>query len=280
MFDKTGIERSTTIEVQEDNGSLSDIKALMCAAGNGNTDSVRIMLDKGIDVNVKYKNGQTALMKAAESGFSNTVEFLIKNGADVDAKGLQNNTALMFASMHGYTDVVLILLENGADVNIKGINDWTASMWAALNGHRDIVEILKEAGAEDETNEGSIGMITFITSIGVYLLLLLYSLIEGLTGASPGKMILGLKIGNENGSRADSRQLLSRWFVKNIELVLWTVGAITAVEILWDMGSLLGFIVFIGCFFVLGQRKQSFHDSISKTAVYSKAILIQHAGNG
>ena len=36
---------------------------------------------------------------------------------------------------------------------------------------------------------------------------------------------------------------------------------------------ILGFIIFIGCFFALGSNKQSIHDMISKTAVFKKADL-------
>jgi uncharacterized RDD family membrane protein YckC len=46
-----------------------------------------------------------------------------------------------------------------------------------------------------------------------------------------------------------------------------------AIPLVKTVGSFLGFIIFIGCFFALGSNKQSIHDMISKTAVFKKADL-------
>ena len=47
----------------------------------------------------------------------------------------------------------------------------------------------------------------------------LYSLIEAFAGASPGKMALGFKVGNEDGRAGDTGLYLMRWAIKNASSV-------------------------------------------------------------
>lgn len=54
----------------------------MLAAREGHPDIVRILVDKGADINIKDKNGRTALMWAIENGHSDVVQvFKEKSGA-------------------------------------------------------------------------------------------------------------------------------------------------------------------------------------------------------
>ena len=69
----------------------------MHAAWFGHIDVMRILIDKGADVNAKNKNGATALILAADKGNAEIVSFLIDKGADVNAKD-GNGTALMLAA--------------------------------------------------------------------------------------------------------------------------------------------------------------------------------------
>lgn len=100
-----------------------------------------------------------------------------------------------------------------------------------------------------------------------------YWLIEGLTGASPGKMVLGLKIGKEEGRQADMGVYLIRFVLKNIQSLLNIAAALVGSLVLSVLGGVSGFIIFIGCFLVLGTRKQAIHDMIAKTAVFQQTDL-------
>ena len=93
-------------------------------------------------------------------------------------------------------------------------------------------------------------------------------------GQTPGKMILGIKIKNQDGSNAGIGPLLIRALVKNINWVMTILLALTSVGILGTIGNYGGLAIFIGCFFVLGAKKQGFHDMITKTCVYSKSELL------
>jgi ankyrin repeat protein len=56
------------------------------AVRKGDAAAVTALLDKGADVNAKYRYGTTALFKAAERGHVEVVKVLIDRGVDVKAK--------------------------------------------------------------------------------------------------------------------------------------------------------------------------------------------------
>lgn len=101
----------------------------------------------------------------------------------------------------------------------------------------------------------------------------LYFLIEGFTGFTLGKLILGIRIANADGTAASVPTLLGRYLLKNCNLVLSLVSIVTGVAALSTLGRIGGLIIFVGCFFTLGAAKQAFHDMIMKTAVYPKAAI-------
>ena len=60
-----------------------------------------------------------ALMAACENGQTDTVRFLVENGANVNSvQKVMGNTALMFACHNGNLEIVRYLCQNGADPNI------------------------------------------------------------------------------------------------------------------------------------------------------------------
>ncbi len=97
-----------------------------------------------------------------------------------------------------------------------------------------------------------------------------YSLIEGLTGASPGKRAMGIRIRNADGSQPTSGTLLARWSIKNISAILSFVALAPTIAFVGTLGSFLGFAVFVGCFFALSDKRQALHDMIAQTAVFRK----------
>jgi uncharacterized RDD family membrane protein YckC len=101
----------------------------------------------------------------------------------------------------------------------------------------------------------------------------LYGLWEGLTGAGAGKRLLGIRIANEDGTRAAVGTLMTRYAVKNSNLLLNVLGGITGIGALGSLGGLAGLAIFIGCFFVLGAARQGFHDMAAKTAVFRVADI-------
>jgi uncharacterized RDD family membrane protein YckC len=99
---------------------------------------------------------------------------------------------------------------------------------------------------------------------------LLYMLIEAFAAATPGKMLLGMKIAAENGQRAKAVNLLLRYILKNSFFLIVLPFGIVEDMILSILFLAIGLAVFVGFFLVLGEKKQALHDLISKTAVFRR----------
>jgi ankyrin repeat protein len=91
----------------------------MRAAVAGHDDTVRLLLDRGANVNVRATRGQTALILAASTGHLEIVKALVAKHADLNAKGgalglAADFSALTWATKRGYEDVVAFLRKKGA----------------------------------------------------------------------------------------------------------------------------------------------------------------------
>jgi len=126
----------------------------------GDTAKIRALLQNGVDCNTRNDEGATLLMLAAGTGNLEMVKMLIESDADVDAKDTQGWTALMKAMYNneedrGYPDVVDTLIKAGADVETQIAYGVRPLMLAAAYGQAAVVDLLLAAGADVRaTNEG------------------------------------------------------------------------------------------------------------------------------
>src|SRR5678816_3179657 len=86
------------------------------AVRKGDAAAVTAVLDKGADVNAKFRYGATALFKAAERGHTEVAKVLIDRGADVNVKDtFYGATAMSWALDNKHTAVVRLILEKSTD---------------------------------------------------------------------------------------------------------------------------------------------------------------------
>ena len=134
---------------------------------------IPVLLDEGVDVNLKDKDGVTALMIAGMRANAKTVLTLLDAGADVNAKANNGATALMMAGMRpgsprllGWsserfqsgqdnTETVQALLNAGADVNAKDQDGVTALMIHGARANRENVQALLDAGVDVNAKDNS-----------------------------------------------------------------------------------------------------------------------------
>jgi uncharacterized RDD family membrane protein YckC len=99
-----------------------------------------------------------------------------------------------------------------------------------------------------------------------------YSLTEVFKAGSPGKQILKLKIVNQAGHDAPIDQLWKRWAVRwGVGLALGLLATITGITLLGWLNNIVGIVLFVGCFMVLGANRQALHDVIAGTVVRQPA---------
>jgi ankyrin repeat protein len=127
---------------------------MMAAAS---AEKVKLLIERGADVNAKAKSGYTPLMAAASYG--NTLEAarqLVAAGALVNMKGKDktpmNASPLLHAVVSGEADKVRMLLAQGADPNqwtiVFDIFPATPLMMAVGFGYEPIIRDLVRAGAD------------------------------------------------------------------------------------------------------------------------------------
>jgi len=94
-----------------------DNRDVFRACKNENLQIIKNYLDRGGDIEVTNKLGNTLLMLTVLYGNINAVEILLENGANVDIKN--GNTPLIITAIFGYIDIAKVLLENGANTEVK-----------------------------------------------------------------------------------------------------------------------------------------------------------------
>ena len=89
---------------------------LQAASDEGHDKAVKLLLDKGADVNAQGGHFGNALQAASFEGHDKIIELLLGKGADVNARGGQYGNALHAASSQGHDKTIELLLGKGADL--------------------------------------------------------------------------------------------------------------------------------------------------------------------
>ncbi|RYP07583.1 hypothetical protein DL764_002410 [Monosporascus ibericus] len=123
---------------------------LTYAAKNGQEAVVKLLLKKGANLEAKTGYGETPLIYAAKDGHEAVVKLLLEKGADPEARNGHDRTPLICAAENGHEAAVKLLLEKGADLEATRSYGWTPLTCAAGNGHEAVVKFLVEKGADLE----------------------------------------------------------------------------------------------------------------------------------
>jgi ankyrin repeat protein len=141
--------------------------ALRAAAMGNDTETMRILIKAGVDVNAPDLAGLSPLMMAAGwNGNLQAVQLLLAQGAKVNAvsapvMGLPSKngpsefgklTALLMSAPFGPPDLIQLLLDSGADVNARDVRNMTPLMLAVATDHQNdsVIRLLLEHGADKE----------------------------------------------------------------------------------------------------------------------------------
>ncbi|KAL4320230.1 hypothetical protein GQ457_18G004520 [Hibiscus cannabinus] len=148
------------------------------SAAQGHHEIVSLLLESGVDINLRNYRGQTALMQACQYGHWEVVQTLILFGANIHrADYLNGGTALHLAALNGHSRCIRLLLadyipsisncwkilsnksenkESTSDFDESALREVinkpadggvTALHMAALNGNVESVQLLLDLGA-------------------------------------------------------------------------------------------------------------------------------------
>ncbi|MGB7192907.1 MAG: ankyrin repeat domain-containing protein [Collimonas pratensis] len=109
---------------------------------------------KGVDLNIRARNGDTALMIASYKGDVPMVKALLDKEAEPNNTGW---TALHYAAAIGNDEIVQMLLDASAYIDAGSPNNTTPIMMAARAGKILTVKLLLDSGA-DATLKNDVGM--------------------------------------------------------------------------------------------------------------------------
>ncbi len=110
------------------------------AAGMGDLEAVKYLVEDGANVHSANNKGMTPLHAAALGGHLEVVKYLVEDGANVNATNSDGGRPLYGAASMGHLEVVKYLVAHGANVH-------AALHEAALGGHWAVVKYLVAHGA-------------------------------------------------------------------------------------------------------------------------------------
>lgn len=138
---------------KESNPNLKDelgTPLLHHAAERGDVESVKLLINQGVDVNEFNRAGQTALAYACRFGRKEVVNILLTANANVNVAGEHYRlTPIIGAAIHGDIDVAQLLIDNGVALNTKdSVNQAAALHWAMFYGNTELATFLINSGVD------------------------------------------------------------------------------------------------------------------------------------
>ncbi len=103
---------------------------------------IKLLVDRGADVNVKNSGGMTPLMMASTKGNVDVVNALLEKGADINARDSHKRTALFMAARGGHGNVAKILLDKGIDVTAVDKDGHTAQQEAKNSNQPGVMTLI------------------------------------------------------------------------------------------------------------------------------------------
>ncbi len=127
--------------------------ALMLAALHGEPDIVRLLVQRGAEVN---RAGWTPLHYAATNGHAAIVGYLLEHNAYIDAQSPNRTTPLMMAARHLRPDVIRLLVEAGADPTARNEAGLDAAGYLRRQGENELAAWVEQRAADYARRYGTL----------------------------------------------------------------------------------------------------------------------------
>ncbi|KAK1700878.1 ankyrin repeat-containing domain protein [Colletotrichum godetiae] len=155
------IDREATIIEEPNTFGLTPI---FLASTLKDTTFLRLLIDRGANIQALGKNASSPLHQAALSGFAEGVAVLLQRGAKVDERDHLNATPLQYAaenkkgSQHGNRATAEVLIKRGANLEARNPStSLTPLALAAEAGHVGVISVLIHGGAKIDCQNDTLG---------------------------------------------------------------------------------------------------------------------------
>jgi ankyrin repeat protein len=144
------LSKGVSVDLKDHNGQ----SALMLETREYTTDPTKmnLLLTHGANVNLQDKYGQSALMLETSKYTPDPtkMDLLLTHGANVNLQDKNQKTALMLETSKTNADlqIMTLLLDHGADVNLQDKDGKTALSRAILNNNVEVIGLLIKKGAK------------------------------------------------------------------------------------------------------------------------------------
>jgi ankyrin repeat protein len=147
-------DETDTTEDGDDTIEDEEPDTLIEAVQEGVVDTVKTLIDSGIDVMIKDNEERTALHYASGYGSYDIALALVEAGAEVNVIDEAGRTPLHLASANGHKDIAELLINRGAQTNIQDSEyGYTALHYASILGNMDIIQLLIDNGADAQITD-------------------------------------------------------------------------------------------------------------------------------
>ncbi|KAI8965046.1 hypothetical protein F5Y11DRAFT_314485 [Daldinia sp. FL1419] len=150
-------------ETKKNGAKILKITPLILAAASNATSIVRLLLERGANVNAADpRYGETALHLAAQMGAKDSIDLLLSQQVqkvDVNKKGIVGESPLHVACRYGRLGIVATLLDAHADLSQRDEHfGYTPFMTASWRDKTEVMKLLLDRGPKkqiDEVDEAS-----------------------------------------------------------------------------------------------------------------------------
>jgi len=152
-----------TSDTQSNNKSLN--KQFFTAANSGNTQVLKTLLQKHININVQDHRGRTALMIATHNNDIPTSKLLIDSGADVNIMDDMQDNPFLYAGAEGYIEILRLTINAGANPHLVNRYGGTALIPASEHGYVEVAKLLLSETKTDVNLINNLGWTALLEAI-------------------------------------------------------------------------------------------------------------------
>lgn len=133
---------------------IQNYTPLRTAAHHGNGSMVRLLVERGADLDIRNEQGWAALRDAALREHHLIVKYLIKQGTNCEVQATKGHywSVLCWAATQGHISAVRLLIEKGANLNVTTDEGTSALRCAMEYGYGKVVWLLVKAGRNIDLN--------------------------------------------------------------------------------------------------------------------------------